>query len=140
MSQLHKRFTSDQVKELLERYLKKEVERSYIQEILSIRRRRFFTLLNQYKEYPQHFSIQYQRTTAARISREVEQNILKELTIEKGIIQNKEIPLKSYNYSFIKDHLRKKYRQKVFLNDGIASAETINRPRKPRNQKNFNTN
>ena len=28
MSHLHKRFTSDQVKELLERYLKKEVERS----------------------------------------------------------------------------------------------------------------
>jgi len=123
MSQLHKRFTSDQVKELLERYLKKEVERSYIQEILSIRRRRFFTLLNQYKEDPQHFSIQYQRTTPARISREVEQNILKELTIEKGIIQNKEIPLKSYNYSFIKDHLKKKYRQKVSLTTVIRRAK-----------------
>jgi hypothetical protein len=123
MSQLHKRFTSDQVKELLERYLKKEVERSYIQDILSIRRRRFFTLLNQYKEDPQHFSIQYQRTTAARISQEVEQNILKELTIEKGIIQNKEIPLKSYNYSFIKDHLKKKYRQKVSLTTVIRRAK-----------------
>ena len=39
MSQLHKRFTSDQVKELLERYLMKEVERKYIQEILGISRR-----------------------------------------------------------------------------------------------------
>jgi len=61
MSQLHKRFTSDQVKELLECYLNKEVERSYIQEILAIKKRRFFTLINQYKEDPQHFSIQYQR-------------------------------------------------------------------------------
>ena len=33
MSQLHKRFTSDQVKELLKRYLKNEMERKYIQEI-----------------------------------------------------------------------------------------------------------
>ena len=31
MSQLHKRFTSDQVKELLERYLRNELERTYIQ-------------------------------------------------------------------------------------------------------------
>ena len=123
MSQIHKRFTSDQVKELLERYLKKEVERSYIQEILAIQKRRFFTLVNQYREDPKHFSIQYQRTTPARISPEVEQNLLRELAIEKGIIQDKEIPLKSYNYSFIKDHLRKKYRQKVSLTTVIRRAK-----------------
>ncbi len=123
MSQLHKRFTSDQVKELLDRYLKKEVERSYIQEILGIKKRRFFTLINQYREDPEHFSIQYQRATPARISPEVEQNLLRELTIEKGIIQDKETPLKSYNYSFIKDHLRKKYRQKVSLTTVIRRAK-----------------
>lgn len=123
MSQLHKRFTSDQVKELLELYLKKEVERPYIQEILAIKKRRFFTLINQYKENPQHFSIQYQRTTPPRISPEVEHHILKELTIEKQIIQNKEIPLNSYNYSFIKDRLRKKYRQKVSLTTVIRRAK-----------------
>ena len=123
MSQLHKRFTSDQVKELLERYLKKEVERSYIQEILAIKKRRFFTLINQYREDPQHFSIQYQRATLPRISPEVEQNLLRELTIEKGIIQNKEVPLKSYNYSFIKDRLRTNYRQKVSLTTVIRRAK-----------------
>ena len=31
MSQLHKRFTSEQVKELLGRYSKNEIERKYIQ-------------------------------------------------------------------------------------------------------------
>jgi hypothetical protein len=123
MSQLHKRFTSDEVKELLERYLKKEVQRSYIQEILAIKKRRFFTLINQYREDPEHFSIQYQRATPARISPEVEQNLLRELTIERGIIQDKEIPLKSYNYSFIKDHLRKKYRQKVSVTTVIRRAK-----------------
>jgi hypothetical protein len=49
MSRLHKRFTSDQVKELLERYLRKEVEGSYVQEILAIKKRRIFTLINQYR-------------------------------------------------------------------------------------------
>ena len=30
--QLHKRFTDSQVKDLIERYIKKEIERKYIQE------------------------------------------------------------------------------------------------------------
>jgi len=124
MSQLHKRFGSDEVKALLERYRRKEVERSYIQEILAIKKRRFFTLLSQYREDPKRFSIQYQRATPARIAPEIEHNIVKELSIEKGIIENKEIPLKSYNYSFIKDRLRKKYHQNVSLTTIIRRAKT----------------
>ena len=124
MSQLHKRFTSDQVRELLERYLKKEIERTYIQQILGISRRRFFMLVKEYKENPQHFTIQYQRTTASRgIPPDVEQNILKELTVEKKIIQNKDVPLKSYNYSYIRDRLRGRYRQKVSLPTIIDRAK-----------------
>jgi len=123
MSQLHKRFTSDQVKELLERHSKREIARTYIQEILGIGKSRFFMLLKQYNEDPQHFTIQYERNTPPRISKDVEQNILKELTIEKGIIQNKEVPLKSYNYSFIKDRLKKEYRQKVSLTTVIRRAK-----------------
>ena len=41
MVQLHKRFTDRQVKELTERYLGKEIERGYIQEVLGIGKRRF---------------------------------------------------------------------------------------------------
>jgi len=124
MSQLHKRFTSDQVQGLLERYLKKEVERKYVQEILGISRRRFFMLLNHYRENPSHFTIQYQRTASTRcLSAEIEQNILKELAIEKQIIRNKEVPLSTYNYSYIKDRLRKTYRQKVSLNTIIHRAK-----------------
>ena len=125
MSQLHKRFTSDQVQELLGRYLSKEVERKYIEEILGISRRRFFMLLNQFREDPSHFTIQYHRTAAPRcISAEIEQNILNELAIEKQIIENKEIPLSTYNYSFIKDRLRKTYHQKVSLNTIIHRAKS----------------
>jgi hypothetical protein len=123
MSQIHKRFTSDQVKGLLERYKRNELERKYIQEILGIKRRRFFMLLKRYKENPKHFAVQYERNTPSRISPDVEQNILKELSIEKKIIQNQEIPLKSYNYSYIKDRLRGKYRQKVSLTTIIDRAK-----------------
>ncbi len=90
MSQVHKRFTSDQVKELLDRYLKNEVERKYLQEILGIRKRRFFLLLKQYKEDPQRFTIQYQRKAPSRnLSPKIENNILKELTIEKKTMRIK---------------------------------------------------
>ena len=50
--QLHKKFTDSQVKELIERYLKKEIERKYIQEILGIKKRRLFELVKSYRENP----------------------------------------------------------------------------------------
>jgi hypothetical protein len=123
MTQLHKRFTSDQIQELLERYLKKTIERKYVQEILGIKKRRFFSLVQQYKENPKHFTIQYQRQSPPRIDPEAERNILKELTIEKTIIQNKEIPLTSYNYSYVKDRLKNTYRQTVSLPTIITRAK-----------------
>lgn len=124
MSQLHKRFSSDQIKELLERYSKKEIERKYLQEILGIGKRRFFMILKQYRQNPHHFTIQYPRSKPPRsISPEIEHNILKELTIEKKIIQDQEIPLNSYNYSYIKDRLRKRYQQKVSLPTIIDRAK-----------------
>jgi hypothetical protein len=123
MSQVHKRFTSDQVKELLDRYLKNEVEREYLQEILGIKKRRFFVLLKQYREDPQRFTIQYQRKAPSRsLSLKIENNILKELTLEKKTIENKAVPLKFYNYSYIKNRLQTTYRQKVSLNTIIHRA------------------
>ncbi len=66
MAQLHKRFTDSQVKDLIKRYLNKEVERKYIQEILDIKKRRFFILVKQYKKNPENFSIQYTRKSKNR--------------------------------------------------------------------------
>jgi len=140
MSQLHKRFSSDQVKELLERYSKKEIERKYLQEILGIGKRRFFMILKQYRENPHQFTTQYPRTKPPRsISAEIEHNILKELTIEKKIIQDKEIPLNSYNYSYIKDRLRKRYHQQVSLPTIIDRAKKngfyLKKPKKARHDR-----
>jgi hypothetical protein len=81
-------------------------------------------ILKQYRENPHQFTIQYPRMKPSRsISLEIEQNILKELTIEKKIIQDQDIPLKSYNYSYIKDRLRKRYHLKVSLPTIIDRAK-----------------
>jgi hypothetical protein len=88
MAQLHKEFTDVQVKELIERYLKNEIERKYIQEVLGIGKTRFFALLEKYRKNPNKFSIRYTRNTKTRkISESIEDNIIKELKIEKKLIE-----------------------------------------------------
>ncbi len=116
MVQMHKKFTDDQVIELLGKYLRKEVGRRYLQEILGINKTRFFALIKAYRDDPVEFSIQYVRKVKTRvIHREIESNILKELSIEKKLIEDKNVPLHSYNYSYIKDRLEKDYKQRVSL-------------------------
>jgi len=124
MVQIHKEFTDSQVKELIERYLKKEIKIHYVLEILGIKRSRFFVLLKQYKECPNKFSIQYGRKTKTRkISESIEHNIIKELKIEKDMIKNTEIPLRYYNYSYIRNLLEERYNQKVSLSTIIDRAK-----------------
>lgn len=124
MGQLHRKFTNEQVKELIEKYLRKEIGRRYLQEILGINKTRFFALVKLYRDNPFVFSIQYVRKGKTRaIPEAVEANIFKELSIEKKLIENKEIPIRSYNYSYIKDCLEKKYKQKVALSTIIDRAK-----------------
>lgn len=83
VEQLHKKFPDQQVKSLLESYLGKNIELNYILEILGIKRRRFFKLLEEYRKDPDNFSISYKRKRSTRkIKEEIEENILKELSVE----------------------------------------------------------
>lgn len=124
MAQLHKKFTDSQVKELLGRYLKKEIESKYILQILGIGKTRFFALVKDYRKDPVNFSIQYQRKIKTRkIPQVMEHNILKELKIDKKLIEDKNVPLKRYNYSYIKDLLERKYNHKVSLPTIITRAK-----------------
>lgn len=124
MAQLHKRFTDQQVKELMQRYSKKELKREHIQQMLQIKRRQFFKLFKEYSKNPETFSIQYKRANASRtIDPKIEKNIIKELTVAKEFIDNKQMPIWSYNYSFIKNGLEKLYRQKVSLSTIINKAK-----------------
>ena len=121
--QLHKNFTDSQVKELIERYLKKEIERKYIQEILHIKKARFFVLVAEYRKDPNKFSVQYVRKSEKRIPQSAEKNIIKELKVDKSLIENKDVPLGRYNYSYIKTRLEKEYKQRVSLPTIIDRAK-----------------
>jgi len=54
MVQAHKKFTDEQVQSLLGRYLKHEIERTFIQETLGIGKVKFFALLKEDHKNP-HF-------------------------------------------------------------------------------------
>jgi len=124
MGQIHKEFTDSQVKELIECYLKNEIERTYIQEVLNIGKTRFFALVKAYRKDPDKFSIQYTRKSKSRkIAESIEHNMIKELQIEKDMIQNKDIPLRYYNYSYIKHLLEERYNQNVSLSTIIDRAK-----------------
>jgi len=124
MTQLHKKFTNSQIKELIERYLNKEILRDYIQQILNIGKTRFFALIKKYQKAPDTFSIQYSRTGKTRsIEPSIEKNIMKELQLDKKLIADKDITTKSYNYSYIKDRLEDKYEQIVSLPTIINRAK-----------------
>jgi transposase len=124
MTQLHKKFKDRQVKELIKKYLNKENERKHIQQILGIGKSRFFTLIKKYQEDPCAFSIQYTRKKRTRsIAKSAEKHILKELSIEKKLIKDKNVPVRSYNYSYIKDRLENEYKQKVSLPTIINRAK-----------------
>jgi len=125
--QLHQNFIDEQIKLLLKSYVDKEIKINYILSILGIKRRRFFELLARYKKDPDNFSIQYNRKTINRkIDQAIETNIIKELKMEKDLIKNKDIPIKWYNYSYIKDLLEQKYNQKVSLPTIINRAKRNN--------------
>ena len=107
MEQIHKRFTVEQVRSLLKGYCHGELNRLTIEDILEIGRSRFFTLLEQYRSDSDSFSIEYHRTTPKRLSVHIEKRIKEELMRQKELIENPELPITTYNYSFIRDYLSK---------------------------------
>ena len=143
--QLHRSFRDQQVRSLLRSYVDKEIELSYILDILKIGRSRFFVLLKEYRADPTEFSIAYKRSHKTRtICPETEKSILSELEREKKLIENPDIPLHSYNYSYIRDLLWQKHRQKVSVPTIIRRAKQhdfyLRRPKRKAHDREILTN
>ena len=85
MGQIHKRFTTEQVKVLLRGYCQGTLDRSAIEETLGVGRSRFFALLEQYRCDPDRFSLAYRRETPPRLPASVEREIEKELMLDKDL-------------------------------------------------------
>ena len=62
--QLHKKFSDNQIKELIGRYSENKIKRIDIQKILGIGKTRFFALVKEYKKDPFTFSVDYFRKNA----------------------------------------------------------------------------
>jgi transposase len=133
MTQLHKRFADDQVKVLFQGYCQGLLARAEIQEMLGIGKTRFFALLKEYRQDPEAFSVAYERHTPGRLPAAVEVEIERELLREKAIVEDKRLPISGYNYSALRDRLKKKG-IKVSVNTIIERAKRLDcyTPRKKR--------
>jgi len=123
--QIHKRLSNEHVRFILGKYSAGEIRAKNAIQKLGVGRTRFYQLFHQYEDDPTNFDIEYQREKSTRrIAPEIEENILKELEIEKTkIINRKDVPTKRYNYSYIKDLLQDKYEQKVSVDTIIRRAK-----------------
>jgi len=108
MGQVHKRFTTEQVRVLLKGYCQGMLDRSAIEEILGISKTRFFALLRQYRWGMDEFSLAYHRATPTRLPASAEKKIEAELILEKGLIEEPSLPVSNYNYAAIRDRLAKR--------------------------------
>lgn len=121
---IHKRFSNEQVKDLMKRYEAGEVSRANIETILGIGETRFFALLKAYRADPETFSIGYHRRNPTRtISHETENRIIQELNESRKLIKDKDVPIWRYNYSFIRQTLHEKDKQQVGLSTIIRKAK-----------------
>lgn len=133
MGQLHRRFTVEQVKVLLQSYTQRKIDRAEVEAILQINKTRFFAILKEYRQNPETFSISYERQTPARLSAEAEAAIARELLREKELVEDPDLPITNYNYTAIRDRLEKKGIE-VSVNTIIQRAKGLDchqaRPRK----------
>ena len=107
MDQLHRRFTADQVRVLLQGYCQGTMSRVEVEEMLNIGKTRFFALLKEYRQSPATFAIAYERDTPARLSASVEAAIHVGLLREKELVDDPQLPISDYNYSALRDRLKK---------------------------------
>ena len=68
MTQLHKRFTDEQIRLLFKRYCEGLMPRIEIEEIIGVSKTRFFALVKAYRLSPETFSIAYLRSSSPKLS------------------------------------------------------------------------
>jgi len=108
MTQVHKRFTDEQIRLLFKRYCEGLMPRIEIQEIIGVNKTRFFALVKTYRLNPEVFSIAYLRNGSPKLSEQVETEIKQELLRDKDLVEDPRLPIYEYNYSALRDRLCKK--------------------------------
>lgn len=121
--QLHKRLDEQTVIAILERYLSKELSVEEAMEYIRLGRSQFFEVVKEYREQKDDFSIGYKRQSQKRISSDAEKYILEELEKDKELVENRDIPVTTYNYSAVQDTLLQEHKISVSLPTIIDRAK-----------------
>lgn len=122
--QLHKRLSDDQVKLIIKNYLNKEARLKNVLETLAVGKTRFFALIKKYRENPDQFTIETPRTNEHRkITKDIEKTIIVELKKEKKLIDNRDIPVRKYNYSVVREEVSNQSQRNISLNTIINRAK-----------------
>lgn len=131
---LHKRTDEVFLKFILEKYLNKQLSIKQACQQLSIKKSQLFRLLKRYSLDPNNFSVQYHRNSPKRIKPELEKIIVQELKKDKKIINDPDIPINRFNYSYIKQQIFKEHKLKVSTPTIINRAKKIDCYIAPRKQ------
>jgi hypothetical protein len=117
--------TEEQVRAIFDNYVSGEITAQNARENLILKRSQFFDLVKAYRNQPDSFTITPAKkdNSHLKISKDTEKLIIKELKQEKQLIDNKNIPVRYYNYSAIRDELFKTYQVKVSVPTIIARAK-----------------
>lgn len=108
MEQIHRRLTDEQIRLIFRNYCDRQLTREEVQETLGVGKSQFYVLLKTYRLDPSGFSVSYQRHTPGKLAVEAEQVIQQELKREKELVEDPELPISSYNYSALRDRLKRK--------------------------------
>lgn len=102
-NQLHRRFTKEEVKGILNKYEQGRLDLKTATTLLRIGRSRFFDLLASLRANQEGFTIEYHRAGRNQIDQTVEQCIERELLKEKKLVDDPALPITTYNYSAVRD-------------------------------------
>jgi len=104
MTQIHKSFSDDEVRQLFDWYESGSMTRTDILNRLGIGKSRFYILLNEFKKNPKNFSITYKRKKSNhKLPGNIVANIHRELEADKRLIDNPNMPVMFYNYASVRD-------------------------------------
>jgi hypothetical protein len=104
VKQIHKKFTDDQVKLLLDLYTRGLITRSQALKQLECQKTRFYELLKAYRKNPERFTIAYARHKPQhRLPLRVDRVIREELEKDRQLIRHPKIPVWYYNYAAVRD-------------------------------------
>lgn len=122
--QVHKRLSKEQVIAIFENYFAKEIRAKEAMENLELKKSQFFNLAAQYQDNSDDFDIKHKGNGGNRkISDETEKAIIEELKSEKKLIDNRDIAIRTYNYSAVKELLEENHKVKVALSTIISRAK-----------------